>query len=123
MGLKEYNKATLEDKNGQAPLECEINFDPKLKKYVRVTLGDTTSLIKIKDLYSFVFAVGDINQKANLLPTTRTYSKKLIRSHVVEVTEDVPKGGQVTIRCETDVPLSIYQKLETEALEKLQANQ
>ncbi len=119
MSMKEYNIAMLEDKDGQNNIKAEVNFDPKRKKFVRMTIDGKSAVISIKDLHAFVFAIADINQKADLLPHKTSYSRKLIRSHVVELKETVEKGGQVTIRCETDIPLTIYQKLEAEQAENL----
>lgn len=122
--MKEYNKAVLVDYDGKQDFEAEVNFstDKKLKKYVKITIGKQSSTISIKDLHGLVLAIADIEQKADLLPYKTLYSKKLIRSHVVELTQDVKKGETVSIRCETDVPLTIYEKLEKEALEKLRNN-
>ena len=124
MGMKEYNKAILEDYDGKHNVEAEVNFstDKKLKKYVKITIGKQSAIVAIKDIHELALAICDIEQKADLLPYKTLYSKKLIRSHVVELTQDVRKGETVSIRCETDVPLTIYQKLEKEALEKLRNN-
>lgn len=121
MGIKEYNKAILEDYDKVNDTEVEINFstEKKLKKYIKITVGGQSSIIAIKDLHNLMLLIGDIKQKVDLLPYRTMYSKKLIRSHVVELKQDVKKGETVTIRCETDVPLSIYEKLEKEQLEKL----
>ncbi len=121
MSIKEYNKAILNDKEEVNNLEIEVNFsdDKKLKRYVKMTIGEQSAVIAIKDLHNFVMAVANINQLADLLPFKTIYTKKLIRSHVVELNQDVKQGETVTIRCETDVPLSIYEKLEQEQREKL----
>ncbi len=119
MTMQNYNKAVMEDKFGINDLEADVNFstDKKLKKYVRIKIGDKVAVIAIKDLHAFVFAVGDVDQKADLLETKRTYNKRLIRSHIVRMKEAVPKDGQVTIRCETDVPLAVYEELQATWLE------
>lgn len=79
MGMKEYNKAILNDYEGIQNLEVEVNFSPdkKLRKYTKITIGKESTVIAIKDLHSLLLAIGDIEQKADLLPFKTIYSKKI----------------------------------------------
>lgn len=120
MGMQEYNKAILEDKFAINNLEAEINFstERKLKKCVRISIGDKSAVISIDDLHAFVFAVSNIDQKADLIKTRKSFVKRLIKSHIVEAKDSIPKGGQVTIKCITDVPTLIYDEIKATFLEE-----
>lgn len=109
--MSEYNKATLSDLKGKRDVEMEVNFSPELKEYVKITIGSEEATIAIKDLYSFVFLVGDEEQQANLLPERRTTIRKYVRQHRVKAKQTIHPGKEMVFNCEIDVPLTVEEGL------------
>ena len=113
--IQGYNKAILNDIRGGAgnDITAEINFSEKedLKDCVKLTLAGKTAMIPISELHTLVWSVADAKQRDDLTPVKQTLVRKLIKRHVVEAKRDIKKGQMINVRCETNVPVEIWEGL------------
>src|SRR3990167_10432155 len=113
--VQDYNKCVLNDIRGSSGnnITAEINFSEKeeLADCVKLTMGDKTAMIPIKELHSLVWSIADREQRDNLTPVKQTLVRKLVKRHVVEAKKDIRKGEMINVRCETNVPVEIYEGL------------
>lgn len=75
-------------------------------------VGDETSLVSRKDLYSLVFALGDNVTQDALMPVRQTKVHKYIKQHRVKVKKHLKPGDEVVVNCEIDVPITIEDGLK-----------
>ena len=109
--IEGYNKAILKDLgSGGNDLTAEVNF-PGQKDVVKLTLGGKSAVVAIKDLYTLVWSIGSAEQRDNLMPIKQTLVRKIRKRHIVEVTKDIRKGEKLNVRCETNVPVEIWEGL------------
>ncbi len=125
MSIKGYNKMRIPDQNGGDSVELEVNFSKikKLKKCIQVSIGKKTAIIPFQFLHEFVALVSDEDEQVALARVKKDFVRKIIRSHIVELNQDVKKGETVTIKCITDVPDLIYQEMELKAAQKVLKSQ
>jgi hypothetical protein len=110
--IKEYTKFVA----GVGQDRAEFIIDPKPDQELRVKItvkGQETS-IPFKDLYSFVFFTATEDQQAELMPVKRTVVNKIIKRHVVAAKKDIRKGEMINFRCETNVPVEIFEGIAAE---------
>ena len=108
--LKGYNQATISDLNGTNDLSLEINFsgDPENSKCAKIRLAGNEAVISLDELHAFVFAVATEDQQADLIPVRQVEVQKVMKWHLVEAKKDIRKGEKIKVRCETNVPVEIY---------------
>ena len=112
----DYNQCVLNDIRGSAGnnIKAEINFSKSEghKDCVRLTLDGKTAIIPIKELHGLVWSVADAEQRDRLTPVTMTTIRKIKKLHKVEVKKDIKKGDFLNVRCETSVPVEVYEGLK-----------
>lgn len=108
--MQEQNEATISDLNHQNDLKLEINFSDNedLTRCVRIKMGDKQAIVSMDELHAFVFAVATDEQKADLVPVRQVKVEKIMKWHLVEAKKDIRKGEKIKVRCETNVPVEIY---------------
>lgn len=112
----EYNKAILSDIRGSSgnDITVEINFSEKeeLRDCVKMTMDGKSAIIPISELHTLVWSVANEQQRDDLTPLKQTLVRKLVKRHIVEAKRDIKKGQMINVRCETNVPLEIYEGLK-----------
>lgn len=112
MPINEYTKFVA----GTGDNRAEFVIDPKPDQDLRVRImvkGQETS-IPFKDLYSFVFFTATEDQQAELMPMKQTVVNKIVKKHVVKAKTDIKKGQLINFRCETNVPVEIWEGIAAE---------
>jgi hypothetical protein len=99
---------------GQDRAEFVIDPKPDQPLYVKIMVKGKETSIPFKDLYSFVFFTATEDQQAELMPVKQTLVKKIIKRHIVAAKRDIKKGEMINIRCETDVPVEIWEGIVAE---------
>ena len=103
-----YNKITLYDKNGKNDLSIEVNWNDSEEVKdcfaLRLTLGDKQAIINRDDFFSLLMVLGDNKMQDKLIPSRSLKITKYYKQHRVMAKNDIRKGQQVIINCETDVP-------------------
>lgn len=109
--LSENTKVMLQDLKGKQDVGMEVCFSdsPDLQDTVRVTMGSETAIIKISELYGFMFVIANAEQQEQLMPVKQTTVRKIRKRHIVEVTKDIRKGQKLNVRCETNVPVEVWE--------------
>ena len=119
--LDEAAKVGIPDKNGSKDeLLLEVNWNKAMEgtTNVRVTLGDKSVVVDLKDLFFFVFTAGTQEMQDDLMPVRKTQVYKQIRQHRI-VTKRAMKAGEMIIaNCEIDIPLSVVDTLKGELFKK-----
>lgn len=105
--ITEYNKATLKDLKGKCDVEIEVNFNPELTDYVRISMGNKESVVAVKDLFTLVFSVANAEQQEMLTPVRRTTITKYIKQHTVTAKKTIRPGEKLVVNCEIDIPTTI----------------
>lgn len=111
--ITEHTKARIPDLKGKTDMEFEINFstDPLFKDCVKISVGSEDLIVGMKDLYEFVFWAADPENQAKLIPVTQTKVRTIQKIHQVKVTKDIKQGEFLKVRCETNVPVEIFDGL------------
>lgn len=109
-----YNKCKLSDLRKQNDITAEINFSDEegKKDCVKLTMGDKEALIPISELYTLVWSVASEKERDNLIPVRQEKVRIIVKTHKVKVTKDIRKGEFLNVRCETNVPVEIYEGLK-----------
>lgn len=112
--IEEYDQAKIEDLRKRNNVTLEVNFssDTDLKETVKIEIGGKEAIIPIKYLYSFVFMVANHEQQDNLLPIRHTLVRKIVKQHRIMAKKNIKKGEYVVARCETNVPVEIWEGLK-----------
>ncbi len=103
-------KRKLEDTVGKNDIVMEVGFSTEedLKDSIKVTVGEKEAIIKISDLYAFVFTIVNDKEQEDLIPIKKVLMRKLVRQHVIRATKDIKSGETIVSRCETDIPVEIW---------------
>ena len=111
--ITEHTKARIHDLKGKQDMDLEINFSekPLFKNCVKIKLGGSEAVVDMKDLYEFVFWASDPENQANLVPMSQTKVRTIQKVHKVKVTKDIKQGEFLNVRCETNVPVEIWDGL------------
>ena len=109
--LSEQTKVVLSDLRRKTDMGMEVLFsdNPELKDTIKVTMGKEDAIINIKELYSFMFVIANAQQQEQLMPVKQETVRKIVKRHVVKVTKDIKKGEMLNVRCETNVPVEIWE--------------
>ena len=111
MAVDTQEKVIYTDLKGKHDVSMEINFSDE-KDHVKISIDGKDSIIKISDLFNFVFLIADADQQEKLMPIKTETIRKIVKRHVVRVTRDIKKGEMLNVRCETNVPVSIWEGLK-----------
>lgn len=111
MAVDTQEKVIYTDLLGKHDVSMEINFSDE-KDLVKLSIDGKDSIIKISDLFNFVFLIADADQQEKLMPIKTETIRKIVKRHVVRVTRDIKKGEMLNVRCETNVPISIWEGLK-----------
>lgn len=103
-------KRRLDDTIGKNHVTMEVGFSTgdDLKDSIKVTMDGKEAIIKISDLYAFVFTIVDDKAQEDLIPVKKVLMRKLVRQHVIEATKDLKAGETIVARCETDIPVEVW---------------
>ncbi len=112
--IEEYDQAKIEDLRKKNNVTLEVNFsdNPDLKETVKIDVGGREAVVPIKYLYSFVFLVANHEQQDDLMPIKQTLVRKIVKQHRILAKKDIKKGEYVVARCETNVPVEIWEGLK-----------
>lgn len=110
--LNEYTKFVAG--TGEERAEFVIDPKPDQQLYVKIMVKGKETTIPFKDLYSFVFFTATEDQQAELMPIKQTVVNKIVKKHVVKAKTDIKRGDMITIRCETNVPVEIWEGIAAE---------
>ena len=112
--LNENTKVVIPDLRNKRDVEMEVCFaeDEVFKDTIKVTMGSEEAIIKIKDLYGFMFVIANAEQQEQLMPVQQTTIRKIVKRHVVKVTKDIRKGDMLNVRCETNVPVEMWEGMK-----------
>lgn len=112
--MEEYDQMKIEDLRGRHDVKLEVNFsgNSELKETVKIEIGGEEAVIPIKYLYSFVFMVANHEQQDNLMPIKQTLIRKIVKQHRIMAKKNIKKGEYVVARCETNVPVEIWEGLK-----------
>lgn len=109
--IKEQERFQLKDLNGVHDIKIDVQWNKGSEKLAKLTIGDKQSVIKIVDLYKFVFVACDAEQQDDLLPMRQTQVRKYIKQHKVQVKKNLKPGDFLVVNCEIDVPLTVTEGL------------
>ena len=112
--IQDYNKATLNDLKNQNNITVEINFSDKedLADCVKLTMGDKSALIPIKELHSLVWMVVDANQREEMTPVVQKNIRYVEGYHKIQVKKDIKKGEYIMARYQVPVEERVVQGLK-----------
>lgn len=112
--LQENEKVVMDDLRGHHKVSMEVNHssNPDLKDTVKVSMEGNDAIIPIKDLYNFVFLIANAEQQEQLMPVKQTLVRKIVKIHKIKAKKDIRKGEYVNARCETNVPVEIWEGLK-----------
>ncbi len=109
--IKTHNIAKIEDQDGINAVQFEINYDPKRKDLIKVTLANKISVIKKDDLWNFVFSIVQASQQQRMIPVEKTEYEKYIKQHTVVLQKDLKKGETMAVNCEVNVKTEVAEAL------------
>ncbi len=109
--LTENTKVILSDLRGRNDVGMEVchSSNEDLVDTILVTVDGKEAIIPIKELYSFIFVVGNAQQQEAMMPVKQTTVRKIRKVHIVEATKDIRKGEKLKVRCETNVPVEVWE--------------
>jgi len=112
--FNDYNKCVLSDLQRKNDIKVEVNFSNKenLRDCIKLTMGDKTAIIPISELHTLVWSVASEQQRDDLTPVKQTLVRKIVKKHMVEAKKNIKKGEMIRVRCETNVPVEIYEGLK-----------
>lgn len=112
--LQTQNKVVVPDLKGKNDVSFEVNFsdNPDLKECVKVEINGSEAIIPIKDFYGFVFVIANEEQQERMLPVRQTTVRKITKLHKIQAQKNIKKGEFVVARCETNVPVEIFEGLK-----------
>lgn len=100
----ERQKLVLEDISGRGnDIVCDINWNNNVRgKFIKLTIGDVTAVVKKDHLYGIMFMLGDEDQQQKLVNKfTRKYPvTKFFKMIGVTTTKDIHKGEMINIPIE-----------------------
>lgn len=111
MSVDSQEKVVYTDLKGKHDLSMEINFSPE-KDHVKVSIAGTDSIVKISDLFNFVFFIANAEEQEQMMPVKSETVRKIRKIHMVKATKDVKKGDMFKFRCETNVVESVWEGLK-----------
>lgn len=79
---------------------------------VGLKLGDKTTNINKKELYSLIWAMADEKQQEAMLPMRQTEVMEFVKHHKVMAKKDIRKGEMISMRCRISVPLMVVEGLK-----------
>jgi hypothetical protein len=113
--LNENSKVLLPDLKNRSDVGMEVAFsdNEELKDTIRVTIGKEEAIVKIKDLYGFMFVIANAEQQEQLLPVRSVTVRKIRKQHRIKVLKHVYPGEHVVANCETNVPVEIFEGMKS----------
>lgn len=108
--VEEHEKIILTDLRGKYDVSMEVGFSND-EEIVKIGIDGKEAIVPIKDLYNFIFLIASAEQQEKLMPVKQTTVRKIIKRHIVKVTKDIKKGDTLRVRCETNVPVEIWEGL------------
>ena len=111
--MEGYNVATLTDQSGQNDITLEVNpRSGEVADVVKLRLGDKTAIIKIRDLYNFVWVIANSEMQTELTPVQKTNVYVFERQHHVVAQKNIKKGEHLVVNCKIDVPVETVKQLQ-----------
>lgn len=107
--ISSYEKLRLPDENKLQDLILEVNWNPYDKKtneckYVRVTAGGKTSVIKKEHLNAALFAIGNEEEQRKMIPQIQRRSRWYETVVSVKANNDIKKGENITFPIKLTLP-------------------
>lgn len=116
--LKTHNIAEIKDQDGINNAAFEINWDPKRKDLIKITLANKVSVIKRDDLWNFIFTIVKTDQQVQMIPVEKKEMVKYIKQHTVELQKDMKKGETMAVNCEVNVRKEVDDAIRREIEEE-----
>lgn len=117
--ITEHQKVGIQDKSSSKEVALELNWNNSVTPNdVKITIGDETAIVDLKDLYFFVFTAGTADMQSDLMPVRQTQVYKQIRQHRIIANKDIKRGQMIIANCEIDIPVSVVDGLRGELFKK-----
>src|SRR3990167_8666547 len=114
--VQDYNKCVLNDIRGSSgnDITAEINFSEQaeLADCVKLTMGNKTAMISIKELHSLVWSVANANQRDDLTPVVQRNIRYVEGYHKIQAKKDIKKGEFIMARYQVPVEERVVQGLK-----------
>ena len=116
--LKNHAKAKIKDISGINDVDFEVNWDPKQKNSIKVTLGGKISHISKDDLWNFVFTIVQTSQQQRMIPVLKHEMIRYQKEHQIELQRDMKKGEIVIAHCAVNVKEEVDSAMRRELEEE-----
>lgn len=117
--IDDSQKIEIPSKTGGKGVQLELNWNSSVSPTdVRVTMGEESAVVDLKDLYFFVFTAGTAEMQDNLMPVRQTQVYKLIKQHRIVAKKNIKPGEMIIANCEVDIPVSVVDTLRGELFKK-----
>lgn len=97
-------KAELKDVKEVNNLIMDVNFNDEDKDCVRISIGDSESIIKYTDLFSFMFMLATKEQQALMMPVKEELGTQYMKQIRVKLKNDMKAGDEVVVNVPINVP-------------------
>lgn len=107
--IKSYEKLKVPDENKKQDLIMEVNWNLHDKqtndcKYIRVTMGEKTAVVKKEHLNAVLFAIGTEEEQRKMIPQVERRSRWYETVVSVKTTKDIKRGQELTFPIKLSLP-------------------
>jgi len=116
--IKTKAQAVIDDQEGVNNITFDVNYNPKRKDLIKVTLANKISVIKKDDLWNFVFTIVQTSQQQRMIPVVKTEMIRYQKQHEIRLQKDMKAGEIVVAHCAVNVEEEIDKAFRREIEEK-----
>lgn len=112
-----YEKLRIPDENKTQEVLLEVNWNAKDEcKFIRISLGDKTAVIKKEHFLAFLFSIGNEDEQRKMIPQTQTKSRWYETVITVKAKKDIRAGEDLTFPIKLSLPA-----LTTEVVDEIKS--
>lgn len=116
--IKTKAQAVIDDQEGINNITFDVNFNPKRKDLIKITLANKVSIIKKDDLWNFVFTIVKTDQQQKMIPVLKTEMVRYQKQHEIRLQKDMKAGEIVVAHCAVNVKEEIDNAIRREIEEE-----
>lgn len=92
--------------------EALFDIQPGKDIRIRLRLGNASTEIPYRELFSMMFAISGPDEQEQLMPVRKTEVMHFTKKHVVKLKKDMKAGALMHVTCHQSVPLTVVEGLK-----------
>lgn len=102
--------------------DLTFEFNPKRAYNIGVGLGESSGVVRWRELYDFVVMTAKTKELQDLLFTRRVEATEYERTHRVKLLKDLKAGEELVVKCRIDIPNILKEEFGNRKVERLEHN-